>query len=81
MKVTVLYFQALREAAGTESETLELGDEATAGDALEAAIVRHGALEEHRQSIFIAVNEEWTAADQRLNNGDTVALMPPVSGG
>jgi len=30
---------------------------------------------------MIAVNEEYASSDQVLKEGDTVAIIPPVSGG
>lgn len=32
-------------------------------------------------ALVVAVNEEYADHDQVLNNGDEVALIPPVSGG
>jgi len=33
------------------------------------------------KAVMIAVNEEYALADMLVNSGDTVALIPPVSGG
>lgn len=81
MTVTLIYLQAIRKAAGTERETVELAAGATAGDALSRAVVRHPQLEAWRPSLLIAVNEIWAAPEEALKEGDEVALMPPVSGG
>jgi molybdopterin converting factor small subunit len=40
--VTVRYFAAARAAAGLDSENVDIGENATVGDALEAIIARHG---------------------------------------
>lgn len=34
-----------------------------------------------RGHLLIAVNEDYTNSDAILNDGDTVAIFPPVSGG
>jgi molybdopterin converting factor subunit 1 len=81
MRVDVLYFQVLRELAGTPGETLQVSDGATAGDVAAAAIALHPRLAPMRPSMLLAVNEEWARADRAVSDGDVVALMPPVSGG
>jgi len=36
---------------------------------------------DHFSSILVAVNEAYARDDVVINDGDTVALIPPVSGG
>ncbi len=38
-------------------------------------------LEKNFDSVMVAVNEEYASAEQILKEGDTVAIIPPVSGG
>lgn len=33
------------------------------------------------QSVMVAVNEEFADENMKLKEGDTIALIPPVSGG
>jgi molybdopterin synthase catalytic subunit len=51
MRVTILYFAAARERAGIPSETLEVRDGATAGEALAAACARHPPLQAVAQKL------------------------------
>jgi molybdopterin converting factor subunit 1 len=81
MRVTILYFAAARERAGTSSDTLELADGATAGDALAAACARHPPLHAVATKLRLAVDQEFAAADRALRDGSEIALIPPVSGG
>jgi molybdopterin synthase catalytic subunit/molybdopterin converting factor small subunit len=76
MKVTVRLFAILRQRAGRDRLELELPDGARVADALEAVDELAGGL-----SLVMAVNREYAAADQRLEAGDELALIPPVSGG
>jgi molybdopterin converting factor subunit 1 len=82
MFVDVRLFAMLREQAGTDSVTVELGEGATVRDALDAVAREHG-LEDlfARMSIVMAVNREYAADDSTLRAGDELALIPPVSGG
>jgi molybdopterin synthase catalytic subunit len=76
MNVTVRLFAILRERAGSDRIELELPEGARVADALEAVDDLAGGL-----SLVMAVNREYAAADQRLEAGDELALIPPVSGG
>ena len=79
MKLHMLYFAALRDAAGRDREDVEVA----VGDAREVYAQlrrRHGfALDPDR--IRVAVNGEFAAWERPLSDGDEVAFLPPVSGG
>jgi len=81
MRISVLYFGALREIFRSEKETLSLPEGATVGTLLDH--FRAAAPEQNGfwGAIAVAVNQEFARADQLLAEGDEVALLPPVSGG
>ncbi len=80
--VHVRYFARLREQAGTEAETVELkGSKATVADAYDALRKLHPSLEQNRDAVRPAVNQEFAPWDTVVGNGDEVAFIPPVSGG
>ncbi len=81
MEITILYFQTLKDKTGTESEKFPLGDGDTVASVVDRLMTQHQALAAYRPSLMLAVNEEWAAPDYTLRDGDTLALMPPVSGG
>jgi molybdopterin converting factor subunit 1 len=82
MQVKVRLFAILRERAGADSVELELADGATATDAIDAVADRHGLGELlQRLPIAVAVNREYAEREHVLDDGDEVALIPPVSGG
>jgi len=77
--ITVLYFAAVRDLAGTDEEKLEFtGTIAELGPVLEA---RHPALAGRLASVRFARNETFATNDERVEPGDVVALIPPVAGG
>lgn len=80
--VSVLYFAALRDLAGTNEERVSL-PAATASVAALLGVLedRHGALRGRLQSVRVAVDEEFTELSRELSGGEVVALIPPVSGG
>ncbi len=81
MRISLLYFAAARERAGTSRETLELPEGATAGAALLAACEKHPALTAIAEKLRLAVDREFAPAHALLRDGAELALIPPVSGG
>src|SRR5438067_9035041 len=76
MEVTVRLFAMLRERAGAREVTRSLPDGARVSDALaELGSIAEGL------PLVMAVNREYADADQVLDAGDELALIPPVSGG
>ena len=76
MEVTVRLFAMLRERAGAAEVTLDLPDGARVRDAIAAlGDVADGL------PVVMAVNREYAPEDARLDAGDELALIPPVSGG
>jgi len=80
MTITVRLFASLRERAGCSALTRKLAEGATAGDLMSALYADFPALQGSGR-VAIAVNSEYTDAGHRLQDGDEVALIPPVSGG
>jgi molybdopterin synthase catalytic subunit len=76
MKVAVRLFAGLRELAGTRATEIELSPGSTAADvwpALELGAEPPG--------LLLAVNKNYATRETVLEEGDEVALIPPVSGG
>jgi MoaE-MoaD fusion protein len=72
--VTIRLFAGLRERAGTGK--LELDDVATVADVWPAL-----GLGDEPGGLLYAVNRTYVERTQELQDGDEVALIPPVSGG
>jgi molybdopterin converting factor subunit 1 len=81
MRCEVLLFAQLAEAVGHDRLTIELPDGATAADAIDAISREHEAVGPMRETLAIAVNERYCDPSRALAEGDTIALIPPVSGG
>jgi molybdopterin synthase catalytic subunit/molybdopterin converting factor small subunit len=72
--VTVRLFAGLRERAGWSQR--EIDDVSRVSDVWAALD-----LGDEPEGLLYAVNKEYAPADQKLADGDVVALIPPVSGG
>ena len=80
MGVTVLYFAAARERAGTAQETVEWGG-GPVRQLLETLAARHPDLRALLPHLRVAVNQEFTSLDAAVPDRAEVALVPPVAGG
>jgi molybdopterin synthase sulfur carrier subunit len=80
VKLTVLYFAALREQAGKESETLSTAAPVDAA-ALYARLAQQYGFTLPQNRLRAAVNHDFCDWQQTLANGDTVAFIPPIAGG
>ena len=81
MKVQVLYFAGLQDLVGKREETYLVEENASLKDLREKIFGQFPKMAAMGSAIRIAVNEEYAALDRPLCEGDTVALIPPVSGG
>lgn len=84
VRITVLFFSVLRDLTGSDRVVLEL----TAGDGLlslsdllSTLYTSYPGLESWDNRLLLAVNAEFATRAMSIQNGDEVALMPPVQGG
>ncbi len=71
----------LRELVGSAGEESEFAEGTELGAVFEHYARRHARLREMAGSIVMARNQEFAPPSTRLEEGDEVALLPPVSGG
>ena len=76
MRITVRLFAGLRELAGTASRDLELPTGSSVEEVWDAL-----GLGAEPAGLLYAVNRAYAQRGQPLEEGDEVALIPPVSGG
>lgn len=82
MQVEVLFFAAARERARMGETQIEVPEGASIRVVLEALETRFSELAPLRPYLRIAVNEAFaTDLDQVVHARDTLALIPPISGG
>jgi len=79
MQVQLLFFARLREVFGASRVTLDVSDVDTVGH-----LARR--LADHKPEIAsvplrFAVNDEFVDENRPLRDGDTIAVVHPVSGG
>jgi molybdopterin converting factor subunit 1 len=81
MRIHVRFFALLRDKAGTSQAELELSGGATVGAAVAEIAKHYPMLASPLRTAACAVNRSYARPDIVLNDGDELALIPPVSGG
>lgn len=82
MNVTVLAFARVRELLGGDTHELQIEDGATVADVWDVLANRYAQLAPLAGSTRIARNGRVVAdAAERVQDGDEIALLPPVGGG
>lgn len=78
--VTVLYFAAARERAGTDSERLDLAG-MSVQSAMDMVVARHPDLAAIRPQLRVALNQAFAAPEDLIPPAAELAMIPPVAGG
>jgi sulfur-carrier protein len=83
--LTILYFAWLRERTGMAREDIALpvgvGTVAALIDHLAERSRGHEAAFQNRQTVRVAINQEFADLAAPVHPGDEVAFFPPVTGG
>jgi len=90
-QVKILFFGKARSSVGVPTETIAvpaatpssgtLASECTVADVVAALLEKHPELETVLLRCAFSLNEEYCKQDDAVNDGDTVAVIPSVSGG
>jgi molybdopterin converting factor subunit 1 len=84
VKVKVLFFASTREQTGQSNIEIDLGDDpATATTEILLQILNNAYpnLNVSLDFITLAINKKYRRGVVLLQDGDEVALLPPISGG
>lgn len=77
--IAIRYYAVLREERGCSTETVETAA-GTARELYEELRQKHG-LRLPPERVKAAINDEVRSWQTVLNDGDSVAFLPPVAGG
>lgn len=78
MTIKVLYFASFQEAAGTDSETIEMPVSLTA---LFESLKQKYQFKFQPAHIRVAVDGVFVGWQHEIQDGSEIAFIPPVSGG
>lgn len=80
MKIELLFFAGLRELFGVEKKSLDVNPNTTIRDVW-TQLKEDGGYSFNDQYLLFAINEEYVSGEQKLKDGDVLAIMTPVCGG
>ena len=80
MQIQLLFFGITSDITGKRSDDITIPEGISIGKLKEKLVLEYPKLKNYN-SFSIALNTEYASDDLILKNGDTVALIPPVSGG
>ncbi|MGC8913019.1 MAG: molybdopterin converting factor subunit 1 [Thermoplasmata archaeon] len=80
MKIKVKYFAGLRDITGRETETINVEHGITISGLLSLLYKKYPEMKKTAE-IIVAKNRQYVEENERIEDGDEIALLPPVSGG
>jgi molybdopterin synthase catalytic subunit len=81
MRITVLLFAQLAESIGARSIEVEIPAGSTVADLLRGLEKTHAPIAALRGRLAVAVDERYASLGAVICEEQTIALIPPVSGG
>ena len=81
MRIKIKVFASIRDICGFSDKELIVSDSIKVNELIDLFIKGNKELSEKKNILLIAVNEEYCRMDRTLEDGDTLAIFPPVSGG
>jgi sulfur-carrier protein len=81
MRIKIKVFASIRDICGFNEKELIVSDSIRVNEVVDLFIKGNQELSDKKDNLLIAVNEEYCRMDRTLEDGDTLAIFPPVSGG
>jgi len=81
MQVKLLFFATLKDIVGSRELQLDVPAGSTIADLLTRLEGKYPRFKDYRPVLLTAINEEYVGKEAPINEGDEVAIFPPVSGG
>jgi len=81
MRIKIKVFASIKDICGFSEKELIVSDSIKVNEVVDLFIKGNQELSEKKDILLIAVNEEYCKMDRTLNEGDIIAIFPPVSGG
>jgi molybdopterin synthase sulfur carrier subunit len=80
VRIKLRYFAYMRELIGFSEEEVQLPEETSVESLIEIVKRMHEPIRKLSR-VLVAVNGDYVESGKSLEDGDIVAMFPPVSGG
>ena len=81
MKIRVEFYSRLKEIVDASAIELSVPENSTVNDLFEQLKESYPKLRDFEKSILFGIGVEFVDRSYLLNDGDVIAIMPPVQGG
>lgn len=81
MNITLRFFGQLRELTGKQEHEMTVKDNILIEDLEWLLGQRFPQIKEHLETSSFSINEEYVSGNAKVNAGDIVGILPPISGG
>ena len=81
MKVRAEFYSRLKEIIGASALELFLPENSTVNDLFEQLKENYPQMRDFEKSTLFGIGVEFVDRSYLLNDGDVIAIMPPVQGG
>lgn len=81
VNIRLKFFASAREIVGTKDLDMDIEKGSKAKDVLDRLKEKYPGLKKLDGQLILAVNKQTGRADKMIEDGDEIAVLPPVSGG
>lgn len=81
VSIRLKFFASAREIVGKKDLVIDIKRGSKAKDVLDRLMERYPDLKQLEDQLILAVNKQTGRADKMIEDGDEIAVLPPVSGG
>ena len=81
MRIKIKVFASIRDICGFDEKELIVSDSIKVNEVIDLFIKANREFTDKKDILLVAVNEEYCRMDRTLEDGDVMAIFPPVSGG
>ncbi|MFW6038251.1 MAG: molybdopterin converting factor subunit 1 [Candidatus Saliniplasma sp.] len=81
INVKLKFFASSREIVGSKELDMDIERGSKTKDVLNILMEKFPGLKDFEGQLILAVNKQTGKADRLLEDGDEIAVLPPVSGG
>lgn len=81
MNVRAEFYSRLKEIVGASALDLSVPENSTVNDLFEQLKESYPQMRDFERSVLFGIGVEFVNRNQPLNDGEVIAVMPPVQGG